>query len=297
MEQLEFQVNNVSIFVRIILERKLEEFKNKTYRLHKVPNITWTIWAELQEVIEQDNYDSFLDALYDIQYEGRYDMTKDDVKILRKLFDIKRQEEKSYIKLQQAGIHLQKQSEWQECVEKKPQSIVRALNNTYWDLYQDDKAIYDLLQEYFSDEKEVTLNADNLEKVAQYAIDKMFQSITFAENYLKTWHQNDFIAISKTANQLLHKYRETEVYDKLCDLLKRMSRSYVYSAYHKQFKFLDTAFVRHTDSVLEFVADYIGECHWTNISIDDYPKCDSFIAQYIEIKGAYDKEESLGRFK
>lgn len=298
MENVNFAIGNIAAFIRIPLEKKLSEFKDFVYEKNNVPKISWKVWGDVTNAVYDDNYDALLDALYRLKYESIDDLTTDDIAMLKGIFKIKENDEiEKMRKLSIISNKIQKELAYQDSQEKKPKAIITALNTTYRQLYGEDEAIEDLLNEYFAGCDEVTLDMENIYQVADYAIKKMFNSFEFVKNYISTWRINNFSVISETANRLLKKYKGTDHFNKLRDIIKSSSSSYVYSFWHNQFIFLDNQMVGHTDAVMYFVASWLGYTNTREIPLSEYPRCDEFIQSYIEIKAANDERQSLGIFK
>lgn len=292
-----FSVGNIAVFIRIVVEKKLQALKPFLYKQNKVPNITWSFWAEISTLAAEGDYKSFLDELYRCKYENADDMTTDDKKILARLFDIKDSDTlRTYQKLSMISEYIKNKADQQDWQERKPDTVLCAINTLYSRMFQDDSTIEDLMNKYYTGQDSVTLDTDEISKFADYMIQKMFTSIDFIKLYISMWGRNSFAVISKTANQVLRKYKDDPCYDEICDTIKKTSRSWVYSSYHKQFVFLDNKNIGHTDGVMNFAASHLGYDRWQAIPIEEYPICDDFVQKYIEIKGANDEEQSRDRF-
>lgn len=293
-----FSVENITIFIRIVVEKKLQALKPFLYKQNKVPDITWSIWSEIVTIAAEEDYDAFLDELYRCKYEYKEDMTTDDKKLFQHLLAIKDNQNFSiYQKMYRVTEYIKDESCYQETLQQKPDTIVCAINTLYSRMFQKDSAIEALMNEYYADQDTVVLNADELSEFADFMIQKMFTSMDFIKLYITLWNRNSFDVITKTANQVLHKYKDDTCYDELCESIKKASRSWVYSSWHKQFVFLDNKTLGHTDSVMNFAASRFGYDRWQAVPIEEYPACDKFIQNHIEIKGANDEEQSRDRFR
>lgn len=297
MSEINFTTGSIAVFIRIPLEAKIGKFKSFLYAQNKVPNITWSLWAPIIETASDCDFDQFLKELYQIKYEPITELTTDDTTALERLFKMKDSGDSHYRILSDVITYLQRESQYQEICQRKPDAITATLSNTYWQLCHDDEAIYDILDEYYAGQEDVTLDTESVYAVADYTIKKIFSSFEFIKNYISAWNRNDLHVMYKTANQVLKKYDRTDKFDELYELIKDKSSSWVYSSYHKQFVFLDDKNIGHTDGVLAFVANRFDYLKWEYIPISEYAKCDEFIQQHIKVKGANSEKQSLGQFK
>lgn len=298
MEKLNFSCD-INILLKIRIEKKIEEYKKMLLEQNKVPKITWEIWAELLDDINDsdDNYNTLLQLLYKIKYENE-NLTIDDENLLEDFFRIIERSDKVSTKISNISRTLQIEALNEENNKKKPMSIIMALNNTYRNICDDEDIFDGIWKGYAKKQRNSTLNitVEMIDEVADLVIARLLNSFEFIKQYLGLWRYNDLDVIAKTANQVLHKYKDNDNYNIILDIIQNSSCSYVYSKEHKQFKFLDDKAIGHTDSVLEFVTDSFGYSDFEDIPYARYPECDVWIENNIEIKGENNRRYSLGLF-
>lgn len=301
-ETLNMSVGSVSIFGKIAIENRLQDYFTLLNEKHHVGTINWSLWCELLEIINdglvnQETINQILNFFNLLKYDEYYKelLKSDDLIVLEKLEKLFAKGKDYNEKIKSLSSYLSYISNQEERKSNKIKSVRTALWTTASPYLISEEKMEKLMEEYAlkCEMKEVMIDENWMTNFGKYAMLKFVDNFNFAYSYLSQWNSLDYSLAIKMVNFYLDKYKDDENLDKIIELLLNKSSSYVYCKKNKKFKFLDYKLARHTESVMEFVCEEFGYSNELDIPYELYPECDKFIKENIVIKGAYDKEDSL----